>query len=323
MRIATLALALLLTLTAVGYGENSPTPVARGDRPTIDGTLEPGEWRDATYVRLDPEGEAFLLQDEEGLYVGLRLGAKSIPSLALFRDDKVFVLHASASLGTAEYVRSGKTWRAVRGFTWRCRDGAADEERARFLAEEGWLATTIGDGRGGEAEYRIERRLLDDASLRVALVICRLEPMPPMACAWPETVRDGTREQDLLFGGTPDLDLRPDTWAQIDLGPVGTPVERFEDALDAIEAESDPVQAYLGLLDLLDAHAEAAAGSDRAQRIRKSLEKDKAVAAEAKAQQRLEAALALACRKLREVESRYPGTRAARIARERLEALGP
>lgn len=323
MRTATLALALLLTLAGTGYGETSPTPVPSGEPPTLDGTLEPEEWEGATIVRLDPVGEAFLRRDEEALYVGLRVGGKCIASLALMQDDELRVLHASASIATAEYVRSGEVWNATRKFQWRCRQGIADPDCERFLAEEGWLATTTRDGRDGETEYRIERRLLDGASLRIAIVVCRLQPMPLTACAWPDTVRDDTRNQELIMGKTPDLELEPGTWGQLALGPVATPAERFEAALDAIEAESDPVQAYLGLLDLLDAHADAAADSDRAQRLRKSLEKDKAVAAEVKAQRRLESALELARKKLREVESKYPGTRAARIARERLEALEP
>jgi TolA-binding protein len=47
------------------------------------------------------------------------------------------------------------------------------------------------------------------------------------------------------------------------------------------------------------------------------------VAREAAAQRRLESALKLVRRKLREVKDRYPGTRAARIASVQLAALEP
>ncbi len=269
----TLALAVLLILTCTSRSETPLTKVPFGKSPTMDGTLAAEEWKDALPVELDPEGEALLLQDEKALYVGLRVGRNCIPSLAVHQEDKILVLHASASLGTAAYARSGEAWRANRKFTWRCRDGqTSDEERASFTADEGWFATTNGVGRPGEAEYTIDRRLLKGAFPRLAIVACRLQPMPPTACAWPKTVRDGTRNQDLLFGKTPDLDFDPESWAQLDLGRAPTSAERFEAGLDDVEAEQDPVDAYRALLDLLAEHREQGTSSERARRLRQRLE---------------------------------------------------
>ena len=94
----------------------------------------------------------------EALFVGLRVGEHCMPSLAMLHDQRIRVLHASASLGTAVYERSGEHWNAVQEFAWRCRDGqTSDQDRARFLEEEGWFATTCGVGTRGEVEFRIEK----------------------------------------------------------------------------------------------------------------------------------------------------------------------
>lgn len=324
MKKTTLALTMLLVFARNGSGEAAPIRIAAGKPPTIDGTLATEEWKGALRVQLAPEGEAFLMQDDEALYVGVRAGRSCIPSIALLRNKKVLVLHASASLGTAVYERSGEGWKATRTFEWRCRGGkTSGAERDRFLADEGWFATTIQVGRKGEAEYRIERRLLSDKSPALALVVCRLQPGAPTACVWPATVQDGTKDQALLFGRTPDLEFDPETWARLDMGSAKRPEDRFKAELDRIEAAAarNPVEAYRALLDLLDESEDDQEGRDRATRLRRTLEGQKPVAREAAAQRRLESALNLVRRKLREIVDRYPGTRAARIAGERLAAL--
>ncbi|MHC4576917.1 MAG: hypothetical protein ACYTED_05865 [Planctomycetota bacterium] len=270
----TLALTMLLVLAGTSSGGASPTKIAAGEPPTIDGTLATEEWKDALHVELAPEGKAFLLQDDEALYVGLKVGQNCIPSLALLRGEKILVLHASASLGTAVYERSGEGWKATRTFAWRCPNGktsAADRER--FLADEGWFATTIGVGRKGEAEYRIERRMLAGKSPTLALVVCRLQPGTPTACVWPATVKDGTKDQALLFGRTPDLDFDPETWARLDMGTASQPADRFKAELDRVEAAAakSPVEAYLALLDLLEENDDVQEGRDRAARLRRTL----------------------------------------------------
>jgi hypothetical protein len=147
--------------------------------------------------------------------------------------------------------------------------------------------------------------------------------MPLAACAWPDTLKDGTKSQDLLFGKTPRLHFEPKTWARLDVGPSKTPAERFEAALDEVEAEPNPIDAYHALLDLLDDAGRHGSASARARHLRKRLEAQKAVAAEVRAQRRLDAALKLARKKLEEVAAKYPKTRAARLAGTYLDVLGP
>jgi hypothetical protein len=319
----TLALTTLLVLAGTGSAEVSAAKIPVGKPPTLDGSLAPEEWKDALRVGLTPEGEALLLQDEEALYVGLRVEPNCLPSLALSRGGKILVLHASASLGTAVYERSGEGWKATRTFAWRCRDGqTSGAEKARFLADEGWFATTIGVGRKGEAEFRIERRLLTGKSPALALVACRLRRGAPTACVWPQTLSDGTADQALLFGRTPDLDFDPETWGRLDLGTSGhdAGIEAELDGIAALAAK-DQVKAYRSLLYLLEENADAREGRDRAKRLRRTLEGRKPVAREAAAQRKLDAALKLLRRKLREVVERYPGTRAARLAEGQLTVL--
>ena len=311
-------------LAGIALAGTPPTEVASGKAPTIDGTLGEDEWKDAVPLELDPVGEAYLLQDDDALYVGLKVGDNCIPSLALMHQEKVHVLHASASLGTAVYERADGHWKPTRRFTWRCRNGLqSGDECAKFLADEGWYATTTQDGRRGQAEYRIERSLLSGETVRLAIVVCRLQPQPMRACVWPEDVRDGTRNQNLLFGKAETLDFEPHTWARLALGPVLTPAQRFLGTLERLEtlAPTHPVDAWVELVELVEAYPDLAVRSERATALRKTLAKDKAVTREIAAQKKLDAALKSTRQRLLDIEKRYAGTRAADLARERLDAL--
>jgi len=62
-----------------------------------------------------------------------------IASLYLVRGDRLWVLHASAALGTAEYERRAGRWRLVHGFRFACR-GEGPACRAAFARREGWSA---------------------------------------------------------------------------------------------------------------------------------------------------------------------------------------
>jgi hypothetical protein len=337
MRRTVLLLAILITITAAAAraGEIPRTPIPKGNAPKIDGVLSEGEWKDAKRVALAPEGEGWLMRDDKMLYVAVRTGRNCIPSLALLKDGKIVIIHASASLGTAVYERSGDVWAASRTFKWRCRNGRTTGPGCdEFLADEGWFGTTCEMGKRGEAEFRIARRLLTDGETRFALVVCRLMPMPMIACVWPATVNDGSTEQDLLFGRCPKLTFEPDTWARLELAKPVSPAVRFLKGLDAIEKalDKDPRKAYVDLLDLVAAHVDVKEHHDRAKNLRVKLEKRKEVRPEATAQRRLESVLRwvkkngerrkIMEKKFREIETKYPETRAARVAREMREKLG-
>jgi hypothetical protein len=316
---------LLVLMTGPALAaDGPPLAVPAGPAPTLDGSLDDAAWAGAARVPLHPEGEAFLVRDGSALYVGLRVPGRGLPSLALARERTIRVLHASASLGTAVYEPNDGRWTASRTFAWQCRDGQTEEgERERFLEAEGWLATTMAMGTGGEAEYRLAAELWQGAHTRLALVVCQLAAGPPTPCVWPARVADGTTDRTLLFGTCPDLRFAPDTW-----GRLATP--SVQETLDRLEASvpRDPAGAYVQLLDLLAAHPEAAG---EAQELRQQLEVLPAVRPEAEAQRDLEAVLdwlhgdevqpELAREKLQAVATRHPGTRAARVAGEHGERL--
>src|SRR5688572_5660318 len=73
----------------------------------------------------------------------------------------VRVLHASAALGSVRYVRAADgTWHTADAFVYELRDTslspAAEEGRARYLDEHGWVATLFGMGGPGAYEYAID-----------------------------------------------------------------------------------------------------------------------------------------------------------------------
>ena len=207
---------LVLALVTLSFAGDSSVSVPAGHTPVLDGRLGADEWRGAHRLSLAPEGEVFVRRDDAALYVGVRLLPSCIPSLAVVRDGRVHVLHASASLGTA-----------------------------------------VGTGTKGEAEYRIERRLLEGETPRLAVVACRLDAGRPLACTWPADLADATTNGELLMGSCPTaLEFDPEAWTRLELGPTGTPEEQLDCGLDDVEKTTgeDPAGAYVLLLDLLAKH---------------------------------------------------------------------
>ena len=81
----------------------------------------------------------------------VQLDGAGISSLVLGSGDRVWVLHASAALGTGEYRCPAEgPCRRVRDFDYRCRDPSSSPEaercRREFRAADGWVANV--DPRG-------------------------------------------------------------------------------------------------------------------------------------------------------------------------------
>jgi hypothetical protein len=142
--------------------------VPRGTAPTIDGTLEPDEWRDAAITSMDDGAELRWLVADGLLYLGVRRSGIGSVNLAASEGERVRILHSSAALGSAEYHRQGGdgVWRLERDFQWCCRSTGDAESSQLLFADEGWLASIGYAGERGHVEFRVA---LPEGDIRVAV----------------------------------------------------------------------------------------------------------------------------------------------------------
>ena len=126
-------------------------PIARlGSTPIIDGVFDSGEWDDAEIVRAGTIEQFRIKHDGVNLYFAVKAGGGNI----VFNTDAgVRVLHWSAQLGSAEYVKSDTLTQSLdKPFAfelWGLQDespAVIHETLAAYLAEHGWAGNTASMG---------------------------------------------------------------------------------------------------------------------------------------------------------------------------------
>ena len=152
---------LLCLLACSSTGEVEPRGIiARlGSTPTIDGVFDSGEWDDAEIVRTDTVEQFRVKHDGSNLYFAVRAGGGNI----LFNTDSgVRVLHWSAQLGSAEYVKSGTLTQVLdKPFAfelWGLQNESPEVIQAalrEYLAENGWTSNTASMGNLMESELAV------------------------------------------------------------------------------------------------------------------------------------------------------------------------
>jgi len=152
-----------------------------------DGRIDPGEWAGAREVRV--EGMRVRLGERgDVLAVAVELEGPGISSLVLGTAERIWILHASAALGTGEYrcAASGPCSR-TRDFQFTCRDPssapAAEACRKEFRSAEGWIGTVSSSG-ARTREFLIDRRKFGAAGTPLSLLVTGLE-LPERARRWP------------------------------------------------------------------------------------------------------------------------------------------
>jgi len=191
-----------------------PIIVPDGSVPIIDGTLSSDEWSDALSIPLNEDSTLFLKHAEGFLYLAVQATTMGVPSPLIVRDGEVYVLHASAALGTGIYIQEEAEWALQQGFTWQCRTPGftttAVAERDLFLEQEGWLGTIGYLGTPTEFEYLI---LLDEEPLQMLFLF--LETTNPFqVLSWPVSQDVAASYLEIITGPIPSeatFDL--DTWA--------------------------------------------------------------------------------------------------------------
>jgi hypothetical protein len=208
--------------TAVPSPPAIPSPTAAetidapaGDPATIDGLFSPGEWDKALTIDL-ADGELLLMHAGEYLYLGIRSERLGLGSLCVNWHEKISILHSSAALGTASYVKAGVGWQKTRDFTWTNRDTynsqRAVAERQEHLERENWLASNGRMGHDNEMEYQIALTN-DEIVLGVTYL---MSPEFETTDYWPDTLGPGCRHFTPSPGGPPEtVDFSPETWMTV------------------------------------------------------------------------------------------------------------
>ena len=182
----------------------------------IDGREGLQEWKAANVIPLANGGSILYRSSAGGVDLAVRTEENGWSHIYLFDGELIRILHASAALGTAEYVRSANGWRPVREFEWGARDASmsaeAVEVRRKHLLQQGWVASTTNMGEQGFLEFHLDQRLLSGSDIRIAVVSAASADAPHY---WPETLGDATLAEELIYGNTPaDLEFDPGQWAR-------------------------------------------------------------------------------------------------------------
>jgi hypothetical protein len=188
-----------------------PTASATPSPLTIDGTILPGEWDQAEVYSIHGGSTLFLLKEGDLLYLAVSRGRSGVLGANVFlnRGDVVQILHISAALGTAEFIREGESWSLTRNFDWKHRTVGNSEaslaERSTYFEEEGWSAPNALTGTPNHLEMQI--RLEPETRLAISL----LQSITTNPAVWPSGLEDDTGNT-FSEGLLPDLKLEPEAW---------------------------------------------------------------------------------------------------------------
>ncbi|HJU69705.1 MAG TPA: hypothetical protein VJ650_15805 [Gemmatimonadaceae bacterium] len=206
---------------------DAPLAVPRSRAVVIDGTLDQAEWRGSAVVKR-PGGEVLLRHDGKFLYIGVRTVRRGFPSVCVMRGNTVRVMHASFALGDAVYAKQDAMWKLGAPFEWqpltRTFRGDRDLQRARFLAERGWLGSTVAMGNPRHAEMQIALDQLDARDLRISIAVLledegRGEQIASWSRSGARAVRDGCANDRLVRGEAPEkLVFLKSGWTRVRLG---------------------------------------------------------------------------------------------------------
>ena len=213
----------LLSAAAPPFDAGPVIEVPRGAPVVIDGVIGEDEWRGASTQPLPDGGTLRLRHDGAFLFVGISAASQGFPSLCA-ATDVVRVLHASAALGSVTYRRDGAEWTAsetefVYGMRTADLTDAAREERRRYLAEHGWVASTFNMGDGRAQEMQISVALISKTPA-IALGYHANAMTGGTVVPWPAAIAtsDGCVNAQLVRGFVPPrLRFDPATWVTLRL----------------------------------------------------------------------------------------------------------
>jgi hypothetical protein len=149
------------------------------------------------------------------LVIGMQMSDAGIGSLLVSSGSRLWVLHASAALGTGIFRSSKERWRRTQDFSWECRDPADGPCRDAFKRREGWVANVSEVGSDRLFELDLSRfAVANEAVVHFAITYFILSPS--RVVAWPEAVDSDVLSEELQAGQLPlFVHVRPDRWATV------------------------------------------------------------------------------------------------------------
>lgn len=187
----------------------------------IDGRLAPGEWDGSYETTLSDGARLWLRHDDEYLYLGLRLASQGFPSVCITAGDTLRILHSSAALAAAVYVKSGASWQQRKPFAMAMRSGdtssAGKAAQRKYLAAERWVASNQAMS-GTEREMQLALSLIDRKDFRLAIGVYTSSTGGAMP--WPAAVADGCTALKTVQGWLPnELVIDIAKWSRLVLAP--------------------------------------------------------------------------------------------------------
>lgn len=158
---------LILMLIIVCVTGCSPAPEVKpsgpiagfGSAPTIDGVFEDGEWDDAEVVQAGELQQFRIKHDGTNLYFAFVGGGGD---LWFNKDTGLHILHSSAQIGSAEYIKSdGSDQSLDTPFDyklWGLKKKSGPEIQAEltaYLNENGWVASIAPLGNLRQTEFAV------------------------------------------------------------------------------------------------------------------------------------------------------------------------
>jgi hypothetical protein len=190
--------------------------------PSIDGRIGDGEWGGSVEAPLSDGGRVLMRHDGAHLFVAVRSPKRGFESACVTRGDTVRILHASAAVADAIYVRASSDWQQRQPFgAFALRSGdttAANRAAMRaYLDAHRWVASNTAMS-GTDHEMQISIDLIDTTIPRLALGY--YTETDNASTAWPAGHADGCTALRTVQGFLETtLVFRPDGWARLTLLP--------------------------------------------------------------------------------------------------------
>lgn len=183
----------------------------------LDGVINDSEWKEAKEYKLSGGGKLMIKKENNDLYVALSGNKEAWAHVYLSHGDTVRVLHASAALGEAKYVKQNNLWRNIQSFQWQLRERVYNDELAKkqqdHYLQYGWVANNNNLGNGMIFEFKLDLSRVDNTPAPFA---CVLAQVPLDLHYFPTSLTDNTVSPMLVQGYTPEsLQFAPGSWERI------------------------------------------------------------------------------------------------------------
>jgi len=222
MRALGLSFPILLSMSGASLAQTAERiTVPRGSPPIINGRISTDEWAGSAEARLSDESRVLLRHDGRFLYIAIVGTKPGFPSVCVARGDSIRILHSSAALGSALYVRDGDEWQQRQKLNFSLRSGDVSETGMKAIADyisaNGWVATNSAMS-PSQREMQISLSMLEQGDPRLSLGYYLANDGPVLS--WPAHADDGCTATKTVQGWLPPtLAFRTAGWARLTISP--------------------------------------------------------------------------------------------------------